>query len=277
VNLSVLMSVYAETRTSDLSRCLNSLSQQTLPATEIVMVRDGPILSTVERCIQSYESTFLFQHLSFTHNRGLGPALRDGIKACNYDLIARVDSDDWSIPERFQKQAQFLHSESSISVVGGGLKEHYGSGRNAISVVRQGPMDHASIQQAAKRRNPMNHPTVMFRKNDVLACNSYEFCPLFEDYYLWAKMLTQGYLFSNLPEALVETDIDSDYFRRRGGVTYVRNELRLVRELRQIGFLSPSEASVFILSRLPIRLLPVFLRQYMYKSFLRANSARGSI
>ena len=116
----------------------------------------------------------------------------------------------------------------------------------------------------------MNHPTVMFRKNDVLACNSYEFCPLFEDYYLWAKMLTQGYLLSNLPEVLVETEISPDYFGRRGGVTYVRNELRLVRKLRRIGFLSPMEAGIFILSRFPVRLVPIIFRQYIYRIFLRA-------
>ena len=265
------MSIYAETRASDLNQCLDSLSQQTLPATEIVMVWDGPVHSTVKRCVESYESAFLFKHLPFSRNRGLGPALRDGLNACNYELIARVDSDDWSIPERFYKQAQFLQSEPSISVVGGELKEHYGRGKNSNSVIRRNPVDYLSIRQAAKRRNPMNHPTVMFRKSDVLACNNYESCPLFEDYYLWAKMLHQGYRLSNLPEVLVETEIDSDYFRRRGGITYVRNEIRLVRELRQIGFLSPMEATQFILSRLPMRLAPLFIRQYLYKSFLRTN------
>ena len=109
----------------------------------------------------------------------------------------------------------------------------------------------------------------MFRKKDVLACDSYESCPLFEDYYLWAKMLVQGYLFANLPKVLVDTEADSDYFRRRGGIAYARNELRLVRKLRQIGFLTPMEASIFILSRLPMRLTPVLMRQHMYKAFLR--------
>jgi glycosyltransferase involved in cell wall biosynthesis len=271
MKFSVLMSIYAETQACDLSQCLESLRQQALPAGEIVMVRDGPIHSTVERCIQSYESTFNFQHLTFPRNRGLGPALRDGLKACSNELIARVDSDDWSVPERFQKQAQFLYSEPGISVVGGGLKEHYGLGRNVNSVIRQGPMDNTSIQRMAKRRNPMNHPTVMFRKSDVLACNSYESCPLFEDYYLWVKMLTKGYLLSNLPEVLVETEVNSDYFRRRGGVTYVQHELRLLQELRKIGFLSPAETIVFILTRLPMRLAPIYLRQCIYKAFLRSN------
>jgi hypothetical protein len=156
-------------------------------------------------------------------------------------------------------------------VVGGGLKEHYKVGKNTTSVIRRTPANHIFIRQAAKLRNPMNHPTVMFRKTDVLACNSYEFCPLFEDYYLWAKMLINGYVLSNLPEVLVETEVGSDYFRRRGGITYVRNELRLVRELRKIGFLSPIEASAFILSRLPMRCAPVLLRQHIYRTLLRKH------
>ena len=235
------------------------------------MVWDGPVHSTVKRCVESYESTLLFHHLSFPQNRGLGPALRDGLEVCTHELIARVDSDDWSVPDRFQKQINYLHSQSAISVVGGGLKEHYKVGKGSTSVIRRSPTNHVSIRRTAKWRNPMNHPTVMFRKTDVLACNSYEFCPLFEDYYLWAKMLINGYVLSNLPEVLVETEVDSDYFRRRGGVTYVRNELRLVRELRKIGFLSPIEASAFILSRLSIRCAPVFLRQHIYRILLRNN------
>ena len=265
------MSIYSVTRASDLDRCLNSLYRQTLPASEIVIVRDGPVHSSVERCIQTYEPNLPFHHLSFPRNRGLGPALHDGLEACRYQLIARVDSDDWSVPERFQKQAQFLHDESRISLVGGWLSERYHVGSDVISFTRRSPVDHVLIRQVAKRRNPINHPTVMFRKSDVLACDSYESCPSFEDYYLWAKMLTQGYLLANLPKILVETEVDSNYFRRRGGMTYVRNEFRLVRKLRQIGFLSPMEASIFLLSRFPIRLAPVLIRQHLYRAFLRTT------
>ena len=83
------MSIYSVTKASDLDRCLKSLSQQTLPASEIVIVRDGPVHSSVEQCIQSYESKLPFHHLSFPNNRGLGLALRDGLAACRHELIAR--------------------------------------------------------------------------------------------------------------------------------------------------------------------------------------------
>ena len=151
------------------------------------------------------------------------------------------------------------------------MRELYSSGGSIISAIRRVPLDAKTINSSAKSRNPINHPTVMFRKSVVIDSGNYQNCPFFEDYYLWAKILTKGYLLSNLPEVLVETEVSSDYFRRRGGVTYVRNELHLVQELRKIGFLSPIEASIFMLTRLPVRLVPVALRQHLYRTFLRTN------
>jgi glycosyltransferase involved in cell wall biosynthesis len=248
---------------------MKSLAGQTVSATEILIVRDGPVNSSVEHCIQSHTQNLPLRHLHFSKNRGLGLALRDGLKACNYELIARVDADDWSVPKRFQLQVDFLDQKPSVSVVGGWLKEYYQRPTGPVSVVRRTPSDSFSIARTAKRRNPINHPTVMFRKSHVLACGSYESCPLFEDYYLWTKMLLEGYCLSNLSEVLVETEVDSGYFARRGGLTYIKNELELLGKLRRIGFLSPFEASTFILSRLPMRLLPNVGRQYLYKALLR--------
>jgi glycosyltransferase involved in cell wall biosynthesis len=265
------MSIHGETRASEIERCLSSLARQTLPAAEVILVRDGPVDSSVERSIGVYESMIPFRHVHFPRNRGLGPALRDGLKACNHDLVARVDSDDWSISNRFQCQVEFLCRKSNISAVGSVMKETYNHAGKEISVVRKIPLDNASIQRVAKRRNPMNHPTVMFRKSHVLASGNYESCPLFEDYFLWAKMLTQGYILSNLPEVLVETEVDLDYFQRRGGLTYVKNELNLAQKLRKIEFLSFFETTFFLLSRIPVRLAPVFIRKYLYRILLRSQ------
>ena len=264
------MSIYSATKASELDRCLNSLSRQTLPATEIVIVRDGPIHTNVERCIHAYESKLPLYHLTFNHNRGLGLALHDGLEACNYELVARVDSDDWSVSERFEKQTKFLQREPNVSLVGSWLQERYHVGSDIILVMRHSPTEHVSIRQIAKRRNPINHPTVMFRKFHVLDCGSYESCTLFEDYLLWTKMLTRGYLFHNLPEVLVETEVDTSYFQRRGGFGYLNNEIRLLQKLRQTGFLSLRESGIFAICRLPMRISPVPVRQYLYKTFLRS-------
>jgi len=271
MQLSVLMSVYNATQAEDLNRCLQSLATQSLPPNQVVLVRDGEVDATVEECIKTYESRLPLHHLRFPRNRGLGHALRDGLHACDHEIIARVDSDDWSAPERFSLQVQYLIDNPSISVVGGWLKEHYPDRKRTVGVVRQTPLDHTLIKNLAKRRNPLNHPTVMFRKSHVLGSGSYQPCMLFEDYFLWARMLMSGYQLANLPHVLVETSVDPQYFSRRGGFAYIRNEFNLLLQLSKIGFLSPVDMVIFFLSRIPIRILPIRTRQNFYKSFLRHN------
>ena len=271
------MSIYEDTTAGDLERCFISLMNQTVRADEIVLVRDGPINSIVERCIENYESTLPFTHVTCSQNRGLGLALRDGLKICRHELIARVDSDDWSLPERFQRQLEFFNRNPKVSVVGSWLKEWYHLNDQTISVLRPSPLDYTSVQRTAKHRNPINHPTVMFRRTHILACGNYESFPLFEDYYLWAKMLMRGYTLMNIPETLVETEVDSDYFQRRGGLDYLKKEIHLATALYRIGFLDLRRLFTFTFTRLPVRLLPVPLRQLLYSRLLRTGKIDGKV
>ena len=263
------MSIYRATQANEMDRCLKSLSEQSLPPNQIVLVRDGPVEVSVEQCIKDHSRHLQIYHLHFPHNRGLGLALRDGLQACDHEFVARVDSDDWSLPERFALQLDYLLNNPSVSVIGGWLKEYYQDTAGPVGVVRQTPMCRSSIDRVARRRNPLNHPTVMFRKSHALSCGNYKPCLLFEDYFLWARMLMLGYQLANLPQVLVETQVGPQYFSRRGGIAYVRNELNLLKHLKAIGFLSSIDASIFILSRIPVRLLPLNIRQRLYKLFLR--------
>ena len=269
MQFSVLMSIYAATKADDLDRCLENLAAQSLAPDQIVLVRDGPVKSGIEQCIIRHSQNLPLHHLHFSQNRGLGLALRDGLQACDHEFVARVDSDDWSVPKRFSLQVDYLVNNPSISVIGGWLKENYQNASGPVSVVRQTPLEHRSVERAARRRNPLNHPTVMFRKSHVLASGNYEACLLFEDYFLWAKMLMSGYHLANLPYVLVETEVDLGYFSRRGGIAYVRKEIYLIQKLRKIGFLSSIDTGIFFLSRLPMRLLPLKVRQCLYKVLLR--------
>ena len=162
------MSIYAATRADDLDRCLDSLTTQSLVPQQIVLVRDGPVDTTVERCIENHSRNLPLYHLIYSKNRGLGLALRDGLLACDHELVARADSDDWSVPERFALQVDYLSMNPSISVIGGWLKEYYQSTTGPVPVVRQTPLDHGSLKRAGRRRNPINHPTAMFRKSHVV-------------------------------------------------------------------------------------------------------------
>ena len=268
---SVLMSVYAKTRATDLKACLVSIKDQTLTPDEIVLIKDGPVVPAIDECIVIFSNILPIRVYAYPVNRGLGPALRDGLLACKHELIARVDSDDRCLPNRFYQQVYFMTNNPTISAVGGLMRELYDSGGSTISAVRRVPLDSKTINSSAKSRNPINHPTVMFRKSVVIDGGNYQNCPFFEDYYLWARLLKCGYKLANLHEVLVETEIDSAYFKRRGGIGYIRYEARLARMLYSIGFLSLIDVVLFLLIRLPFRLIPHTLRSSLYRCLLRTR------
>lgn len=271
MSFSVLMSIYSATQADELDRCLKSLTMQELPTNQVVMVRDGPVDPDVEKCISKFSSRLPFEHLYFSSNRGLGCALHDGLNVCSNELVARVDSDDYSVPERFALQCDYLEENPLISVVGGWMKEHYLINGVSSVVVRQTPISTSNVAHTARRRNPVNHPTAMFRKSHVLQSGSYQPCLLFEDYFLWARMLMAGYQIANVPQVLVETHVDSEFFARRGGISYLNHEVHLLKKFRSIGFLSGANSAVFVLSRLPMRLAPLKLREQLYRVLLRKS------
>ena len=266
---SALMSLYHGTRPSEIMFCLQSLCAQQLPAAQIVLVRDGPVSSEVEQCVASFASRLPFKHIFFSKNRGLGPALHDGMIACDFDIVARVDSDDFSLPERFALQTDFLRNNPEISVVGSWMVEHDRSADNLVRSIRRTPVESDKIASQARFRNPINHPTAMLRRSHVLSVGNYQPCLLFEDYFLWIRLLLAGYRLANIPSALVETEVDSAYFARRGGISYLGHELALLQKIRDIGFLSPVGSMMFILTRLPVRVLPIKLRRICYQALLR--------
>jgi glycosyltransferase involved in cell wall biosynthesis len=271
MSFSVLMSIYNATQAPELDHSLKSLAAQHLAPNQIVLVRDGPVQPKVEQCIEKYIGTLPFKHLHYSQNRGLGAALRDGLSACENELVARVDCDDRSVPQRFDLQVKYLADNPSISVIGGWMKEYYPQSQvgKPNTAVRKTPIEPTSVTCSARRRNPLNHPTVMFRKAHVLASGSYQPCMLFEDYFLWIRMLVAGYHLANIPHVLVETEVDSNYFTRRGGMAYLKHELDLLGKVRKLGFFSRTDATIFVLSRLPMRLCSPKAREVLYRMLLR--------
>ena len=267
------MSIYNATQAPTLDLSLKSLAKQHLAPDQIVLVRDGPVPPKVEQCIEKYMGTLPFKHLHFSQNRGLGAALRDGLGACENELVARVDCDDRSVPERFDLQVKYLASNPSISVIGGWMKEYYPQSQvgKPNTAVRKTPIEPTNVACNARQRNPLNHPTVMFRKAHVVASGSYQPCMLFEDYFLWIRMLVAGYQLANMSHVLVETEVDSKYFTRRGGITYLKHELDLLRKVRKLEFFSLTDEAIFVLSRLPMRLCTPKAREVLYRTLLRGH------
>lgn len=266
---SVLLSLYIKEQPSYLIQSLDSLFSQTLLPSEIILVKDGPLTSELDAVISDYVQRYpILKVLVLKENQGLGKALNEGLKHCSYDIVARMDTDDISKPDRFEKQLKIFQQYSDIDVVGAWIDEFEGDASN-ITSVRKVPEWHKEIFQFAKGRSPVSHPVVMFRKSAVLKAGGYKHFPLFEDYYLWVRMLMDGAQFYNIQESLLFFRFSPDMFRRRGGYRYVVTEVKLQTLFYKIGFIDFFSLIKNISIRLITRLLPNGLRSLFYKRIIR--------
>jgi amylovoran biosynthesis glycosyltransferase AmsE len=249
---SVLMSAYHATRGDELARCLESIRVQSLRPDEVVLVYDGPVSDEIGVQVQRYRESLEIRTVDCHERRGLGHALRVGLAECRNPMVARMDTDDVCLPDRFKRQIAFMDNHPEVSVLGGLMAEHYRTKEETLSYVRRTPLEPDAVRSYARFRNPVNHPTAMFRKHDVEVAGGYQPIPLFEDYHLWVRMLMRGYEIANLDEVLVEGNASPAFFSRRGGRSYVRQEMKLAGEFRRLGYHSYSDTVRFI-TRLPYR------------------------
>lgn len=274
-NVSVLMSLYAKERPEPLKESLESIWAQTCRPAEIVLVIDGPIGRELAAVVSGFEQRSAsdpgaprFITVKLPANVGLGRALNEGLRHCSHAIVARMDTDDICVASRFEKQLEVMKSRPEISLCGTWIDEFIGSPNNIVST-RRLPENPAEIAEYAKARSPVNHPTVMFRKEDVIRAGGYMHFPLFEDYHLWIRMLSAGMKFCNIPESLLLFRASDDMYGRRGGWKYARTCMRLQKYMHSIGFIGFGQAISNSLIRGTVYLLPGGMRKWFYRTFLR--------
>lgn len=270
MKFSVLLSIYYKENPTFLKRSLDSvLSQNRLPD-EVVLVKDGTLSAALDEMINLYVNQYigLFKVVVLLENQGLGKALNEGLKFCSYDIIARMDTDDVAKLHRFEKQIAIFDEYPDIDIVSSWIDEFEGD-ISKVSSIRKLPELHDDIYKFAKKRCPINHPVSMFRKSAVLAAGGYKHFPLFEDYYLWVRMLMNGSKFYNIQESLLYFRFSPEVFQRRGGLKYAINELKLQKEFVKIGFISYHEMCLNVMIRFVSRLIPNKLRAFIYMKLLR--------
>ncbi len=268
-SFSVLMSVYNNEDPKFLDQALSSIMDSTVRPDEIVMVKDGFLKNELEEVLYRFQSQYpIFKFVIHKKNMGLGLALRDGLLACSHELVARMDTDDVCIPSRFEKQLCYMEEHPEIALVGTNIKEFSDSIDHPDSQTVL-PAEHNEIMIFAKKRNPFRHMTVMFKKSKVLEAGNYRHFLWFEDYDLWVRMLLQGCKAANIQEFLVYVRADSRMFARRGGWKYLLQDISFQNFLLRSGFIGKLAYIKNILIRVPARLLPNRVREWIYHQFLR--------
>jgi glycosyltransferase involved in cell wall biosynthesis len=262
------MSVYHKESAAFLRQSLDSLVAQTIQADEVVIVRDGPVGADLEAAIHDYFGRLPIVAVELDRNAGLGPALSTGLTQCRGHLVARMDADDICLPDRFARQLAFLDQNPDVDVVGGAIAEFH-TDWTKIQSIRRMPSTPERLAKAAKRRNPLNHMTVMFRRASVIAAGNYQSRPGFEDYDLWARMLMNGRRLCNLEDVLVHVRCGNGMQQRRGGFQYLQDEGALQHRFMKMGFISRPQFLLNLATRAPVRVAPVFVRAAIYRLALR--------
>lgn len=271
VNFSVLMSVYKNDSPKDFRNAFDSISKnQTLPPNEIVLVVDGPVPEALKRVIkQLQQDSTVLNVLWQKTNQGLGKALAIGMEAVTNNLVARMDADDISVYNRFEKQIAFMTANPSISASGGQISEFIGSPDNIVAY-RRVPLDADECKLYYMDRDPLNHMTVMLRKSAVMEVGNYQSWHLDEDTYLWGRLLKAGYKIANLPDILVNVRVGEQMYARRGGWRYFKSDIGILKWKLDNGLINRRRYIYNYIVRFGVQvLMPNSIRGWVFKHLLR--------
>lgn len=264
----VLLSVYANEKPDYLESALHSIwHEQKLKPNQIVLVKDGPVCQGIEDVISEFQASITceFTIVELKYNIGLAGALNKGLESCKYDIVARMDTDDISLPDRFSSQICYLKSKPNVSVLSGQVVEYCISMRSVLGK-RSVPIDNASISLMSKTRNPISHPAVMFRKQHVLKVGGYPLLKNSQDWALWSLMISKGYEMGNLPHELLWMRTDKELLNRRNHKYYL-NEIKLFKYQKNIGHIGWAHLGFNIVTKGFLRLSPNYVKSYLYRKF----------
>ncbi|WP_404468983.1 glycosyltransferase [Sutcliffiella horikoshii] len=269
MHFSVLMPVYNGDKPEFIQQAMDSIIKQTLQPSEIIVVVDGKVNDEIQDVLNQFTASIsMLKILYLEENKGLGYALAYGVNNCRYEIIARMDSDDICRLDRFEKQISYLENNPKVDVVGSYIIEFVELPREG-KYTKKVPINQKDILKYSKKRNPINHMTVIFKKSAVLDVGNYERFLWFEDYFLWVKMLKKGKLFHNIPESLVYARTGHDMYMRRGGFQYLVNDVKLQWNFYKSGYINFYQYLRNIVVRSIVRIIPNNLRSKVYKTLLR--------
>lgn len=267
---SVLMSVYHKEKPEHFRMAIQSMIDQTAQADDYVIVCDGPLTDELNKVLVWAEET-LKNRLTIVRlpvNVGLGKALNEGLKHVRNELVARMDADDVSMPDRCETQLNAFSRYPEISVLSGTIEEFETDVQN-VTARRVLPEKHEEILEFSKKRNPFNHPCVMFKKSAVERSGGYMDMRYLEDYYLWVRMLLNGEKGMNLNKPLLRMRAGFDMYKRRGGIKYVFSQMRLFSFMRKKGMITRLQFLKNVSTRMIASLVPSRVRHFMFLKLLR--------
>lgn len=272
VSFSVLISVYIKENPFFLEKSLNSLMCQTLVPNEVILIRDGLLTEDLDSVINYFESRYpdIFKIVTLPLNKGLANALNEGLKFTKNSIIARMDSDDICFSNRFEVQINYMLA-NNLDIVGGQIVEFSKNVEDVISI-RKVPLNHEEIVEFMKFRSPFSHPTIICKKHCFETLNGYDSNIFPEDYDFFVRAYLADFKFGNVKENVLYFRLGenlSEAIKRRWGIKYAINELKLYNKFLKLGFFNYVDYIKVLIFKIPLRILPFRFYRYIYFKFSR--------
>ena len=262
------MSIYHKEKAEYFNKAMQSIwDEQTIKPNEIVLVQDGKLTEELYSSIKYWQEKLgnTFKTIPLEKNVGLGDALNTGLKECSYELIARMDTDDISTPQRFEKQIDFLEKNKNIDVVGTYIRE-IDENENVVKELVKFPLTHEELKTFFSKRDPLAHPTTMFRKSYFEKAGSYRSdLHLAEDTLLWYYGFINDCKFANIDYIGLNFRRTTDFYKRRGDIKKSIGLLkyRLLNINRKLNY--GIKADLYAIAYFMISISPSFIKKLVYK------------
>lgn len=272
---SVLMSVYHKEKPAFFASAIQSMMDQTIPTNDFVIVCDGPLTEDLYEILDRFDGQYpgVFNIIRLEENIGIGAAVNIGLQACKNELIAKMDADDISVSTRCETQLRKFADNPSLTVLGGYIEE-FDSDPNVPFSIRSVPATNDEIRHFARRRQPFNNVTVMYRRSAVLSVGGYRPLRRCEDYDMYLRLLNQKYYAENLPETLVKVRVDKSANMRRASMSTLMGIVQSRWNAFAMGYSSLFDFLYCCAGELVITVCPPKIQQKIYGRFLRQDVAR---
>lgn len=276
IKFSVLIPVYKSEKPQYLQEALESVINQTKKPSEIVIVEDGKLTDELEKVINKVKNSnynIKIKVIKIEKNIGVGGALSKGIKECEYDYIARLDSDDIALKNRFELQTRFFEENPEVDILSGYIKEFWNNVPNESGYIRKVPTTDEEIKKYMKYRSPLNHSAVMYKKKSILKIGNYNNLRVMEDYDLWIRAANKGLNMRNIPQVILNVRVGKDTYKKRGGIKYIKNIVRIENTLKNNNIINNREKIRNIFTRSIVAITPWWIRKQIYLKYLRRSIA----
>lgn len=273
-NYSILTTVYAKEEPSFLRDSIESMLAQTVRTNDYVIVKDGPLTAELDAVLAEYAEHYDFFHIvALEENVGLGAALRAGLSVCKNDLVARLDSDDISMPNRCECQLQAFDEDADLVIVGTDMYE-FNNDPDEIIAVKVMPHAPEELYRYGKRRNAFNHSSVMYRKSVIEKHGSYSTMRRSQDVELFSKILFYKYKCINLNQPLIKFRCGDTRVKRKKSWRNVQSDLRIFWKIHKMGYSGFGDYLYVLVIQLGFYILPEGLAGYLYRKLFRNSCGK---